>query len=221
VAYGDITDELTEMVRYRLAEPTADRWQDADIWRYLTLAQLMLVQALPYGALAPWVSMRSLANLSGSTSEYDLPDDYVKMVAVAYKSIYAHFWPTAELNLLRVDAFVAPTEDYPVYTIAGNQVVFPFTTTGGTYELRYIARPPDMQGSAGARPSDPRLPWHDLMETFAVSMCRAQAEDVAEADRQQAAFADGIQVISVRYKIPDTVEGGPGDVPTPKWNIRL
>jgi len=216
MAAGDLSKSLLAQARARLNEPTAQVWQDSDLYAYLNEAQLDLCDQLCVMALWPVTEITN-TTLVAAQSSYSLPSDFLGGIFVYYKDYGAVYWDTLEMGALGEDSAtanvnVSPAEDNPYYRIWGNQIIFHVDgvtqSNGDVFTLFYLEEPTDMGDSTD--PSFPKNYAHALVE-YAVAKARETTEDFKEAHRANQFYLETCSIINARYRGTEPYEGPVGD----------
>lgn len=144
MADGDVSKEMLSTVRFRLGEPAADRWQDAEIYAYMNDAQLVIANEEGLdAAMLPLTELRS-GVFSAGVYEYDLPCDFLRERFVTVGGIQARRLEVLNMQALRSNVYYNPTPSNPWYSIVENQIVFhtgEVDPSSLVYAVYYVRKP--------------------------------------------------------------------------------
>jgi len=145
--------DIRTRVRYYLREATANVWLDAELTALVNLAQRYIASRLR-PELIPGLIVLKTENISGSTSSWTLPTDYIEMVSSPYHisaaGAYTHLPLKSHEEFVKTSGFHQTHLMYQKQEsmLADGKLYVQQTFSDGVLAYLYLKYPTDLSGDS-------------------------------------------------------------------------
>jgi len=169
--------EMITDIRYRVNEPTANFWSDAELIVWLNEAQDNLVSRLPLEMLSDLAAIdtATMSDVSGY-SQGSLPASFVKLEKAEINNHQCMKMAVKDLHALKHNEFFTDSNYEPYFSVIWNDKIRIYPTATPTATLYYIKQPGALAAPATDSSALPNH-LHHLLVLYASARAKQKQEE--------------------------------------------